>query len=424
LSVNLDGALGDPARYERELERLHARLPARRLRAVSEDGVPLKVLVLERRQVARLLAAEVARGSWRPRPAALRRAWLDKERLLFVFGAVDLVVAGVVAGVLAEALEPALSPRVHSYRRGRSAHAAVRHFAREVRRHVAARPDPRTRGLHVLHCDVQSFGDSVPLGPGSPLWGDLRALATGSERAWDVVTRVVRPPVLGDGEAEALRGLPTGSPVVPPITNLYLSAVDRAVEALPGFYLRYGDDLLFAHPDADVAREAQGAIERALAARGLSLNPRKRQVVWLNGAGRAAPAWDEARGAPAIDLLGLRVDFHGTIGLPRRKVRELLADLRARVARARALAGLPELVAAVASALDPSSPFATRHAPLLRSLVTDRRQLAQIDRLIAEAVAAAASPRPGVRAFRDAPPRRLRALGLPSLLAARNRGGG
>src|SRR5687767_7957207 len=36
--VNLDDALADPARYERELEGLHARLPARRLGALSEDG--------------------------------------------------------------------------------------------------------------------------------------------------------------------------------------------------------------------------------------------------------------------------------------------------------------------------------------------------------------------------------------------------
>ena len=70
---------------------------------------------------------------------------------------------------------------------------------------------------------------------------------------------------------------------------------------------------------------------------------------------------------------------------------------------------------------DPSSPFAHAYAGLLRAVVTDRRQLAQLDHLLALAVAAAAGERPGVRAFREAPPRQLRAWGLPSLVDARNR---
>lgn len=420
--MNLDAALADASRYERELERLHARLPARRLRALVEDGVPLKILVVERRRVARLLAEAVAGGEWAPRPATVRLARLDKERLLYGFGALDTVVHGVVAEILGEAVEPLLSPRVFSYRRGRSAHQAVRLFAREVRRHVAARPDPRARGLYVLHCDVESFGDSVPLGPASPLWADIAAALEG--RALALVERLVRPRIVDDGEAEAWRGLPTGSPVVPPLTNLYLAAVDRAALALPGFYLRYGDDLLYAHDDAELAQRALAAIEGALAARGLRLNPRKKQVVWLNGAGRG-PAWAAARGATAVELLGLRVDARGTVSLPRRKLRELLSDVRARVARSHALLGaeaLPAVVDVVAAALDPASPFATRHASLLARVVTDRGQLAHIDRLVALAVAAAGSARPGVRAFREAPPRRLRALGLPSLARRRDRG--
>jgi hypothetical protein len=58
----------------------------------------------------------------------------------------------------------------------------------------------------------------------------------------------------------------------------------------------------------------------------------------------------------------------------------------------------------VAAALDPSSPFAHAYAGLLRAVVTDRRQLAQLDHLLALAVAAGAGERPGVRAFREAPP--------------------
>jgi len=420
--LRLDDALADPRRYERELERLAARLPPRRLRGVTQDGVPISVLTAERGRVARLMARAVAEGTYRTTPAVVRLARLDKERALFVFSAADLVLHGVIAGLIAEASEPRLSTRVFSYRRGRSSLAAVRQLARAARRHAAARPDPRERGLYVVHCDVESFGDSVPLAPDAPLWAALRGVL-GDGQTWPLVEACVRPPIAADGPAEAWRGLPTGSPIVPPIANLYLGPVDRALEALPGgFYVRYGDDLLFAHAEADVAGAALERIDATLAALRLRVNPKKRRLLFWNGAGRPSAAWP---GATSIDALGLRVAWDGTIGLPRRKLREVLVDARARAVRSRALlpAGArgPAVAAAVAAALDPSSPFAHAYAGLLRAVVTDRRQLAQLDHLLALAVAAAAGERPGVRAFREAPPRQLRAWGLPSLVDARNR---
>ncbi len=53
-------------------------------------------------------------------------------------------------------------------------------------------------------------------------------------------------------------GLPTGSPLCCPIFNLYLSDLDHLISAYEeGFYARYGDDLLFATPDLDLALEIE-----------------------------------------------------------------------------------------------------------------------------------------------------------------------
>ena len=71
--------------------------------------------------------------------------------------------------------------------------------------------------------------------------------------------------------------------------------------------------------------------------------------------------------------------------------------------------------------LSRQSPLAAAHAPLLGDAVSDRGQLRQLDHLLALWTAEAASRRGGVRAFRALPWRRLRALGLPSLVVARNR---
>lgn len=58
---------------------------------------------------------------------------------------------------------------------------------------------------------------------------------------------------------------------------------------------------------------------------------------------------------------------------------------------------------------------------MLRHVVTDRDQLAQLDHRIAQIVASAVTGRPGPRAFREVPYRTLREdWGLRSLVATRN----
>lgn len=417
--------LGEAARYRQVLEQMHRDKPRRRLAEVGSDGVSLRALIHEGPRFARLLAEAVATGAYRPKPAMVARVQLDKERELYRFTAADFVVHTLFAELLGTALEPRLSPRLYSYRAGRSSFVAVRALAAYVRAHRAAQPDPFRRGLHLLHCDVQSYGESVPLGERSRLWPELSELVGDHP----LVRALVRPEVRNSDGAVAvpLVGLPTGSPIATVVTNLYLGAADRVLDAIPGsFYARYGDDLLFIHPDADQVAQAERRLEEVLAQRGLRANPSKRQRRFWNGAGRSE-ASGEVAGTTHITFLGTRIAFDGTVGLPPAKLRLLLVDLRARVRRAAIAAAhliaddRPTTVcAAIRTALDPRSPCATAYAPWLRSIVTDRRQLRAIDHELAQAIATALTGRSGPRAFRSLPPARLRQLGLPSLVAARN----
>ena len=71
-----------------------------------------------------------------------------------------------------------------------------------------------------------------------------------------------------------------------------------------------------------------------------------------------------------------------------------------------------------------STPVQQRSAGLVRRAVTDRRQLAQLDYLIAKIVLEAVTGKRGVRGFRKVPYRKIREdWGLVSLLHARNRWG-
>jgi reverse transcriptase-like protein len=430
--VDVQGCLADRRRYERQIERLHQRyLLSSRLYELKQDDVSLASIVMNRGKVARLLAKEVGSGRYRLEPGELRTIRArHKTREVFACRLTDLIVHGVVADIVQEAMAPRLSPRVFSYRKGLSSLMPIAELASYLRAERRKHIDPRRRGVYVLRRDVDSYTDAIPVGRGSPLWPMLEA-ELGSP-LHPLVEAVIRAElrVPGGGVVCRLRGLPMGQPIAAIVANLYLRPMDQAFEALPGgFYARYGDDFLFAHPDADVAREAAAHSDERLDELSLTVNEKKRRTIFLTPAGRRSDAWPEADRSPAVPFLGARIAADGTVGLDEKKVRGLLRELDARVASTvRTLNGAdPDqagrtVCAVVNRALDPHSAITQqRSAVLLRRVVTDRRQLEQLDYWIARIVLKAVTGRRDARAFRELPYRKLRQdWGLTSLVAARN----
>ena len=210
--------------------------------------------------------------------------------------------------------------------------------------------------------------------------------------------------------------MPTGSPIANTLFNFYLIPLDNALAVVPGgFYARYSDDLLFAHPDPWVAREAEARLTTTLEGLHLEANRSKAADLFFNGAGRPSPAWAEAKGTPTIAFLGCHVGFDGTVALKPAKLRRLLNDLKVRIRRT--LKELPNrdphvtgpvICSVVNEALNPVSPCRQKSAVLLDSIVTSRPQLKQLDYSIARIITAALTGDSTVRAFRRVPYRTLR----------------
>jgi hypothetical protein len=422
--------LRDRKLYAAALERVRAKQhEGGGARPLVEDGPFLQALS-NPAGLVRALARDVSGLEYRLSPAVPRRALIQGQpRTLHVSPPLDEIVLGALAEALQERLEACLSPRLFSYRRGRSSLQAIRELLDYLRTHRSSRSQRRQWGLYVLRRDVRGYGDAIASGPGSQLWPLLAGAAqplTEPQLEW--LRGAFR---LADPSRE--RGIPTGSPLQPAACNLYLTPLDRLLESVPGgFYARYGDDMLFAHPDPAVARELAPQLDRELAFLALEWSRDKCADLFFNLAGRRPePHAVGFRGAAALDYLGFRIDFHGVIGLKRVKQRQLLRDLATRLQQsARLLAGEPaaerarDLCAIANAALDPSYAGASPAALALRYLVSDRGQLRDLDYKIALLVAERASARRGVRAFRDHPPARLRdELGLASLVGARNRAG-
>jgi hypothetical protein len=409
--------------------------------AVSEQGRTsgprLARMAGELEPLARQLAREVSRGRYAFGPVSCRQVRFGgKLRALYLASPLDDIVLGALAQVLAELFDGALAPGLYSYRRGRSAGAAIKAFGAYLRAHGQARPDPRARGLYVVRRDIRNYGDSIGAGPSSVLWTLLadalrRAAVQPTPALLGWLRSAFRPNVATGQDAleQPEKGVPTGSPLQPLACNLYLGPLDRLCEVVQGgFYARYGDDVLFAHPDPARAELTQRAMDALIETLGLAPSPGKCASYYFTGAGRASPR-PGFRGVSSLDYLGVRIDFGGAIGLPRHKLRALLGDVRARLARSAALLeGEPvaqrarTLASVVNAAVDPEHALAHPSAQLLCTLVDDRAQLRDLDYKLASCLAQALAARGGVRAFRDHPPRALRAqAGLCSLVRVRDR---
>jgi hypothetical protein len=440
--LDLHACLGDPRRYEREIERLHAKhLFTSTLYDFRQDDVALARLIQRRSKVAKLLARAVSRGEYELEPGEVREIEVEgKVRLVVSYNLTDSIVTATVSGVIEEAAAPRLSARLYSYRAGVSWLQPSADLAAYLRAHRRVRSDPRTRGVYVLRRDVDSYTDMIPVDPASRVWQMVREAleAAGArdvdEHDWRLVEQTIRPELreLEGGLVCRIRGVPTGQVVSCVLFNLYLSELDHALTAIPGgFYARYSDDILFAHPDAETAKQAAATIDAHVAALRLQIKPEKASNLYLTAAGRRSAEWEETKPASSVPFVGTSVFAAGTVALNRKKLRRALRDVERRARRtADAMRGAERLAAgrAVCSVVNDMiaprpSPLQQASATLLGRTVTDRSQLAQIDYWLARMVVKAVTGDGGVRAFRRVPYRTVREeWGLTSLEHARNRG--
>ena len=424
---SLSNELAEPARYRRQLERLLSKhLAAGRIHLIQQEGVSLAGMAMDAGNFSKAMAKAIGRSEYSLKPARARVIAVNgKEREVFAFELTDLLLHGVVAELTLEIFERQCSPFLYSYRRGKNwwhGVSALAEYARAHRRKIA---DPSERGLYIMRRDIRKYTDTIPVGAASPLWPQLRTLfelgnlsSSREQSAWNLASRVIRPeiiPVDGQGLATKYLGVPTGSPISTTLFNVYLDPVDQLFsDPGEGFYARYADDIIFAHPDPSVVQQATRRLDLALSELGLSANQEKGRDLYFNGAGRRSPdgRW---RGTQAVGFLGCAIKFDATVSLGQAKVRNLFSDLKSRICGAfdaYHLSGLNERVSLAVTlanqALDPGASRPHKTASLLSRAVTDRDQLREIDDRVALLIATLASGIAGPRAFRKIPYRALR----------------
>lgn len=229
--------------------------------AAGGDGVTVHRFAAAAHNNLSRLSHDLRNGRYRPRPS--RRAWLPKRdgtmRPLDIPSVVDRVAQTAVSFVLGPLIEAELEDASFAYRPGRS-----------VARAVARVASLRRQGYRwVVDGDIRRYFEMVPH---QPLLHRLDALAADAALV-DLVALWL------EGHGPEDRGLPQGSPLSPLLANLYLDAVDEAIEGGGVRLVRFADDFVLltkSREGADLALLRMGEI---LAEHGLELHPEKTRLV-------------------------------------------------------------------------------------------------------------------------------------------------
>lgn len=223
--------------------------------------------VMQDRAVDWLGAMESARDRLLEQPfrahtlVAYRRVRDGKTRTIALVEPAERLIEEAILPVLQRAMLPERHPAMHAYVPGRSTWTAA----------YALRDALASGRHHLRQVDVASYFDTID----RRLLAPLVERRIGSVMAEIVMTLMAAPLIIDRCRVERPVGIPQGRALSPPLANLYLAAVDAAMQLPEVTYLRYGDDILLAASEARLADGAQRRLASLLALLKLSMNAEK-----------------------------------------------------------------------------------------------------------------------------------------------------
>lgn len=305
-------------------------------------------------------------------------------------------------------LESYSHKNLFSYTKGRSSYLALRRFAKWIRKNMSS------DGLYIYKSDIHQYTETIPINDDSLLWKQIADL-TNTDIS-DMVKKCLRVETT-DGYCRRI-GVYFGTPIAPAIYNIYAKEIDVLCEDID-FAIRYGDDILIASKDKEKVLTLKKKLHDVLSKLHLSLKKEKDQTICLSKSGFSS---SEIKGTDSFEYLGFRVFADGTLGLPKRKVRELLQTLRRKLVQSRKIKVQDSFDEELDFYIEITNNFLFdplwqhKYATVLINQVTSRRQLKEIDGMIVQLLS-----RTMTKDDSKLSESFLRKKGLGSLVMARNK---
>jgi RNA-directed DNA polymerase len=347
---------------------------------------------------------------------ALHRNFRGKRRTLYIYPWEERLVDLLLYRLLSARLHDWFSKNSYAYRlRG----YGLDRCQRKIAQLFANTQSP----LFVAKRDIASYFPSVNH---NLLLAQISEVIDPQDYLFRLLAHCIRFPYEDAGQPlRATQGIAFGTPTACFLANVYLTPLDRKLDALPGlYYFRYADDLLLLSTSRETIEAALAHFDQALSELQLLSKASHEQNLLLSRSSAAAEGFESTT---RIRHLGLEFGAEGSVRLSRDKSRKICNLFRAAFRRKRAkLArivdprkGAQFVIETARHALEQS----VRNVAIVDYYlkhVSDEAQLRLLDRWLAEEVLSLAFGGGHKKNyFRLLPYRSLRAMGLPSLVYRR-----
>ena len=338
----------------------------------------------------------------------------QKKRIIYKLDFIDRVVAGAIYNIISALIDPYYPETLYSYRRGKSRFQALKAFTDYIALHKSEVKDVKKMGFYVLRLDIKKYGESIPVKDKAYIWTFLEGIF-GNDKYnlgfdnddLELLNKFIRPQIIGnDATSYNEYGIIDGSPISALLLNLYLQEVDELFSNVKGgFYARFGDDILFAHPNYKTLIKSDKEFIAKLGKIGLEFNEKKKQIIYFNGAGKATD--DNITSAERIEFLGLDNNFNGLHELTKTKTKSFFKEISSRIENINYSLmekDVNEKASAICNmanqALDPRSEFQLKELSNI-AFVNSKKQLMMFDYFIARKIANILANNNSVKSFRN-----------------------
>lgn len=190
----------------------------------------------------------------------------SRKRVVYSFPTDEMTVLKAMAFLLYR-YDSQLAPNCYSFRRGLTAHDAIRHLVKVV-------GDTPTWAYKL---DIHDYFNSISIPLLLPI---LKALMADDEQLYRFFERMLTDGrALSDGHiVSEQHGVMAGTPTSPFLANVYLSEIDRHFADRGVLYARYSDDIILFAPDRQTLDSHIYALSSLLAKYRLKANPDKLRI--------------------------------------------------------------------------------------------------------------------------------------------------